>query len=144
MPLTFAGRTVVVLAAMPPSALDLEAFEAAARLDRATTQVVNPQLAFAEYGRARILVSPDGRVQLDLQPNAARDLARRAAAEVLRQAAVYAPRAVGFNGVLRIEIAEGDADPVRALVNDDVIGGRLDRRSLVAGSRSNIRLAKHA
>jgi hypothetical protein len=119
MRLTFAGRSVVALAAMPPAALDLGALERAAGLDRATTQVVNPQMAMADYGRVRILVVPDGRVQLEIQPKAARDVARRTATEVVRQAAVYAPRAVGFNGVVRIEIDEGDPDPVLSLVNDN-------------------------
>jgi hypothetical protein len=110
---------------MPPTAFDFEAFERAAELARPTTQVVNEQIALVEYGRIQVAVTPDGRVHLNTQPNANRDLIRRGTREVLRQVAAYAPTGVGFNGVTRVELEEGEPDPLLALLDEALIVERL-------------------
>jgi hypothetical protein len=125
MRLDFAGRNVVCLSAMPPNAFDFAAFESALGLDRPSTQVVNPQIALAEYGRFQVVISPDGRLQFNTQPNASRDLVRRGACEVLRQAADYAATGVGFNGIAQVGLEEGEPDPLAALLHKSLINERL-------------------
>lgn len=125
MRLDFAGRNVVCLSAMPPTAFDFEAFERATGLARPATQVVNAQLALVEYGRVQVVIPPDGRLQFNTQPNASRDLVRRGAGEVLRQASAYAPTGVGFNGLVRVELTEDESDPLKALLDESLIVERL-------------------
>jgi len=125
MRLDFQGRNILCLSSMPPTAFDFGAFEQATGLDRAATLVVNPQLAIAEYGRVQIVITPDGRLQFAAQPNASRDLLRSAAGEVVCQVSPYAPTGVGFNGLLRIQLADDETDPLTALLDESIIVERL-------------------
>lgn len=113
--------------------MDFEALERATATGRPVSQVSNPQVAVAEYERFNVLVATQGRVQLALKENASRDLVRRASAELLRQIEVFNPRAVGFNGVGRIEVETTDDDPVRPLVNVEAVQTRLEATLARAG-----------
>ncbi len=125
MRVEFVGRSVVCLVVMPPTSLDLQSFETAIGLDRPTTQVTNPQLAVAEYPRLRLLVTPDGRAQCEFASNASTDICRRAAAELIRQAEPFAPRAVGFNGQARLEAEPEEEPPVAGLFNAEAVASFL-------------------
>lgn len=120
---SFVGRNLVCIASMPPDALDLESFERELQLGRPTAQVSNEQLALAEYGRLRVLVI-EGRIQVDLQPNAAKDLVRGAASEMIRQASLFRPTALGFNGVGRID-ASASEEPFAGLIDTEAAMTRL-------------------
>jgi len=135
MRIEFVSRGVVCLAAMPPSTLDVAAFETATGLDRALTQVINPQLAVADYGRLRLVVvpgQPSNQIQLEAPGNVNRELCRTAATELIRQATPYALRGLGFNGYGKIS-CEDEEDPVRALLNEAIINERLGTELSRAG-----------
>jgi hypothetical protein len=131
----FVARGVVCLSAMPPNGLDLAAFEAATGLDRPVHPVINPQLAVIEYGRIRLTVllgQPSSQAQIESVNNPNRDLWRKAAAELIRQATPFAIRGLGFNGFARIE-TDGDENPVANLINTQVINDRLHAQLTRAG-----------
>lgn len=130
MRVEFASRGLVCLTAMPPGALDLAALESVAQLGRPTQQVTNQQLVLAEYPRFRVLVTPDGRVQCDFASNADRDLCRTVATEIIRQVEQFGARAIGFNGITRIE-AEDDEQPLAGLLEGEAVSdflGQAPRR----------------
>ena len=114
------GSNVVCLTAMQPTALDLAALETAGQLGRPATQVVNPQLALADYTRLRVIVTPDGRAQADFNSNVSRDMCRRTATELVRQASIVGVRGVGFNGVAKLE-CEPDEQPLHRFFNPEAV-----------------------
>jgi hypothetical protein len=106
--------------------MDIRRIEEALRIGRPQTQVVNPQLGLLDFGQFRVLVT-EGRLQIEVPPNAARSAARRGIQEALRQVANFQPTGVGFNGILRVDLDEDDGDPSRGFVD-------LDRAAQVLGA----------
>jgi hypothetical protein len=123
MRLTLIGRSVVCLTTMSSDSLDLEQFERALDLGRPQSQVATPPVLLADYLRLRLLAQA-GQVQLEMKPNAGRDLIRRSARELLRQVRLHGVPTVGFNVAVRIDANEGE-DLFSAVVHADVIAQRL-------------------
>lgn len=124
MRISFAGRNVVSIGAMPLEALRTEGFERLAG-GRAKQQISTPQLVLAEFDRFRLLATPDNRVQVEFPPDARRDLIRRTVQELVDQLSPYPIRALGFNGLVRIDLSEGDQDPVAPLLDLASVEERL-------------------
>jgi hypothetical protein len=124
MHLEFGGRAIVCLTALPASGLDLAAFEKAVGLPRPRTQLQQPQLLVAEYPSVRLLLTPNGRAELAAKPSAGNDVVARAARELIRQAAPFPFKGIGFNGSLRLRLERGSPDPVAPLLNEErVVAG---------------------
>ncbi|MGO9789277.1 MAG: hypothetical protein ACLP8S_07080 [Solirubrobacteraceae bacterium] len=129
------GRSIVCLTGGTPSeGLNLTEFEAALSLDRPLSQVATPPVLLADYTRVR-LVAQGGQVQLELKPNAGKDLIRRAAREILRQVRMHGVQAVGFNVIFRIDTDEDD-DLFSAVIRTDVIAQRLGVTTLRPGLKA--------
>ena len=135
MRVEFSARAVVCLAPMPPQSLDLTALENAINLGRPLTQVINAQVAIVDYGRLRLSIiqgQPSNQVQLEAPGSVNRDLLRRAASEIVRQATPFGLRGLGFNGFGRIECDNGES-PIQDLLNAELIDQRLDAQVSRAG-----------
>lgn len=104
------GRNVICLASMPPEAFDFRRLEEVLAIGRPQTELSNPQVALADFERFRVLVA-EGRVQIDVPPTATAALTQRGLEEVVRQAVNYRLTAVGFNGLLRIDLEQDEPDP---------------------------------
>jgi hypothetical protein len=137
MRIEFVSRGIICLTGMPPTALDLVAFEQATDLQRPGTQVIQQTVAAADYGSLRVIVSlgqPSNQLQLETAGPQQSNLYRAAADELIRQASLYGIRGLGFNGFGRLVCDPGE-DPMRELVNEQVINARLGADITRAGAK---------
>jgi hypothetical protein len=109
---------------MPADALDIDGVIQALQLGRPQTQVMNAQISLLDFGRFRLLVTQE-RIQVDIPLNASDDLIRRGLREVVRQVEPFRPTGVGFNGVVQVELAQGEQDPSRVFFDASDASERL-------------------
>ncbi len=124
MRFTFAGRNVVMLGAIALTTRDLAELERRVGLDRAATQILQPQFTLVEYERLRLISDNEGRLQVDIHPAAPGAFVEAAAGTILDFFGA-STRAVGINANLAVALEDGDLDPVKPLLALNALEGRL-------------------